>query len=741
MAIDATSPGGLIAALFVVSARAQSYTACAPGRYGSRCEGACRCSAFEDCDDGITGDGTCTCALGYEAKCGHSSAPLVPSVPDKLPSGLGSVGQLLFVNQTLQALRQDVETLRHSRQVWNASLSRVAPVRWKAEVLRLALFNPVVAERLGLASSEAEADAPGIAEALAGRRLLPGSQPFANAYGGHQFGNWAGQLGDGRAISLGDAMGFPPDDTLRAGARSWPWEVTLKGAGRTPYSRGGDGRAALANAAREFFAPIYLEATGVPAVGTLSVVASDEPRDVIVRDEWYDGNVAHKKPGIVARVAPSFLRFGSVQLAAKRQGVDGVSQVARFALDAIAQMERHDDGATSYLSRLPAPVSKRLKEQCFFERRATPSCAANASLGQRALLRCFLERVTLRTAALIAAWASVGFAHGIMNTDNLSVLGITVDMNVYGFLASYDESWAPNHIDDDSRYAFGAQRDIAAWNLRRFADALTGTAFQGDREADATTWATADKGRWLSDDDAGEVLREFGPRYDACYAARMELKLGLPATGIARCGSRREAPGCLIARWISWLKRTGADLPRASRGLAEVGDGPARAEAVQLAAHAGVATEGERDVEADAEMAELLELLRAARRIAWADAGASASVKTPPVDWRALVRAANPAVAPRSHILREASRFVEAEDSGKGAAFLESLQRVLREPFDRGAQSLRAAWDDPRAAWRGVGLGSAGRGLPADVDAWLRDRLGALPPPEMRQLRTSCGAQ
>jgi len=726
-------------------ALAESYTACAPGRFGPRCEGQCRCSSHEDCDDGITGDGTCTCMLGHEAHCSGTMAAmqrLFPEAEPSQPEGLGGLLQLLLINSTLLALRMDPETSRRSRQVRSASISRVLPVPWKAPRLRLALFNPFVAECIGLAPETAGSDALALAEVFGGRSLLPGSQPFSHAYGGHQFGNWAGQLGDGRAISLGEALGFPPGAAPHMGLRTWPWEVALKGAGRTPYSRGGDGRAALANAAREFFAPIFLQACGVPTTATLSVVASDSPQDRIVRDEWYDGNVARKKPGIVARISPTFLRFGSLQLASKRQGADGLAAVVRFALAAIARLEAHDDGAAAYLAQLLVPVKPLIREECFFARRAEPSCAAkHAALEAPDLFRCLLERATERTAALVAAWMATGFAHGVMNTDNLSILGITIDLNVYAFLSRYDTSWAPNHIDEEARYAFGAQREIAKWNLRRLADALTGTPFEEDHEPDAQTWARKERGSWLPADVADSILQKFDARHEACYVARMELRLGFAASGSV-CGGEPAAPECLVGSWVRWLDHSGADFPRASRGLAEIGQSSPREEAARLAAHAGAglhAGEGPRDMEADAELAAFLELFlqaHAARLGLGGDATA---------DWRAAVRAAVPAFAPRTHVLREAARFVELED-GTGVAFLEALQSALRAPFDEAPHDLEAAWDHPQEAWRGVDIKRLGKDPEAvlhgmTVEAWLRSRLRALPPVEMQQLRTSCGAQ
>eukprot|EP00913_Durusdinium_trenchii_P032444 g30376.t1 len=305
--------------LAVVVTHAQ-FTACVPGRYGRQCEHLCTCADYEECEDGPTGSGECSCMAGEEARCG------LPSPPEGATAGvgLGTVDALVFQNLTLQALPLDPETARRSRQVFNASVSLTRPQPFRGSA-RLALLNPEVARRLGLAPELV--DEAIFAELLSGKLPLPSTvQPFAHAYGGHQFGSWSGQLGDGRAMSLGHVLGFAPDQHIaepitaphQDSVRWWPWELSLKGAGKTPYSRGGDGRAALANAAREFFAPIFLESNGIPSCGTLAVLGSDAEEDRLARDEWYTGEMSLKKPGITLRAMPSFLRFGSAQLAAKR---------------------------------------------------------------------------------------------------------------------------------------------------------------------------------------------------------------------------------------------------------------------------------------------------------------------------------------------------------------------------------------------------------------------------------------
>eukprot|EP00439_Symbiodinium_sp_Y106_P069183 s1653_g11.t2 len=298
------------------------YTACRPGAYGRQCEG-------------------------------EDDEPMGPATG----VGVGKASDLVFVNRSLSFLRLDAETSRRTRQVFNASISLARPQPFRGQA-RLVLVNAPALRRLGADAK----DEAGLAALLSGVQLPRRAQPFCHAYGGHQFGSWSGQLGDGRAMSLGEVLGFAPSEEPTQESPRW-------------YSRGADGRATLANA------------------------------DRIIRDEWYTGEAAFKKPGITVRTMPSFLRFGSLQLAAKRQGISGVETIARYVLAALARMEAHDDPSIAYLDRLPVAVPAELRARCFYGKLPEASCAAQAdSLPREALLRCLLTLVTERTAALLAAW-------------------------------------------------------------------------------------------------------------------------------------------------------------------------------------------------------------------------------------------------------------------------------------------------------------------------------------------------
>jgi uncharacterized protein YdiU (UPF0061 family) len=263
---------------------------------------------------------------------------------------------------------------------------------------------------------------PGFAAVFGGNALLPGMEPYSANYGGHQFGQWAGQLGDGRAITLGEVL-------TPAGER---WELQLKGAGRTPYSRFADGRAVLRSSVREFLCSEAMHHLGVPTTRALSLVTTGEQ---VVRDMFYDGRARPEPGAVVCRVAPSFIRFGNFELPASRDDVALLEQLVDFTI-------RRD--------------FPDLKEADVAERRA----------------RWFAE-VCIRTARMVAEWMRVGFVHGVMNTDNMSILGLTIDYGPYGWVDNFDRNWTPNTTDAGGRrYRFGHQPQVAYWNLMRLADAL-----------------------------------------------------------------------------------------------------------------------------------------------------------------------------------------------------------------------------------------------------------------------------
>jgi uncharacterized protein YdiU (UPF0061 family) len=322
-----------------------------------------------------------------------------------------------FDNAFLRELPGDPETGPRVREVLGAAWSQVDPTPVAAP--RLLAASPEAAALVGL-DATAFAD-PGFARVFGGNALLPGMQPWAANYGGHQFGSWAGQLGDGRAISLGEALG--PD-----GGR---WELQLKGAGRTPYSRFADGRAVLRSSVREFLCSEAMHHLGIPTTRALSLVGTGED---VVRDMFYDGHPRPEPGAVVCRMAPTFLRFGSRQLPASR-------------------------GDTALLRGLADYV----------QRYHFPELAGRGAEGDAE----WFAQVCERTAWMVAGWMRVGFVHGVMNTDNMSILGLTIDYGPYGWVEDYDPDWTPNTTDAQGRrYRFGTQPQVAYWNLLQLAHAL-----------------------------------------------------------------------------------------------------------------------------------------------------------------------------------------------------------------------------------------------------------------------------
>jgi uncharacterized protein YdiU (UPF0061 family) len=292
----------------------------------------------------------------------------------------------------------------------------------------------------------AEMARPELIETLAGNRLLPGMDALAALYAGHQFGHYVPQLGDGRAILLGEVKN----------AAGEGWEVQLKGAGRTPYSRGGDGRAVLRSSIREFLCSEAMHALGIPTTRALAIVGSDRP--VYREDE--------ETAALVTRLAPSFVRFGSFEVFYYRNQVDSLRHLADYVI-------------ARYFPELGALVDPYPE---------------------------FLRQVTLRTAELMAQWQAVGFSHGVMNTDNMSILGLTLDYGPFGFLDAFDPGFVCNHSDSGGRYAFDQQPDVAAWNLTKLAQALVPL---------------------MSVETASAAIGEYPRMFGAAYLERMAAKFGL----------------------------------------------------------------------------------------------------------------------------------------------------------------------------------------------------------------------
>jgi len=273
--------------------------------------------------------------------------------------------------------------------------------------------NRALASRMGLA--DALFSAPGLVEAWAGNLPLAGADPLATVYSGHQFGVWAGQLGDGRALLLGEVR-----------TPAGPQEIQLKGSGRTPYSRMGDGRAVLRSSIREYLCSEAMHGLGIPTTRALCVTGSDAP---VRREEM-------ETAAVVTRAAPSFIRFGHFEhFSARGQHVE-LGKLADYVID-----------------------------------KFYPDCRRGTKFAGNAYAA-FLEQVSERTAAMVAQWQAVGFCHGVMNTDNMSILGLTIDYGPFQFLDAFDPGHICNHSDEQGRYAYNKQPNVAYWNLFCLGQAL-----------------------------------------------------------------------------------------------------------------------------------------------------------------------------------------------------------------------------------------------------------------------------
>lgn len=303
-------------------------------------------------------------------------------------------------------------------------------------------------EALALLDLDAtEITRPELIATLAGNQLLPGMDTLAALYAGHQFGHYVPQLGDGRAILLGEIRN----------AAGEGWEIQLKGAGRTPYSRGGDGRAVLRSSIREFLCSEAMHALGIPTTRALCIVGSDLP---VYREDV-------ETAAIVTRLAPSFVRFGSFEVFYYRNQIDAIKQLADYVI-------------TRYYPDLAL--------------RDEPYTA-------------LLHEVCRRTAELMAQWQAVGFSHGVMNTDNMSILGLTLDYGPFGFLDAFNPGYICNHSDTGGRYAFDQQPDVAAWNITKLAQTFVPL---------------------LSVEAASAAIADYPQTFGQSYLRRMTTKFGLP---------------------------------------------------------------------------------------------------------------------------------------------------------------------------------------------------------------------
>ncbi len=419
--------------------------------------------------------------------------------------------------------------------------------------------------------------------AMNGTRPLTGTEPVATIYAGHQFGVWVPQLGDGRAILLGEVVND----------RHERWDVQLKGSGLTGFSRMGDGRAVLRSTIREYLAGEAMHGLGIPTTRALAIVGSDAP---VYREQT-------ETAAVLLRLAPTHIRFGSFELFASRGQHDSVRTLADHVIDRY------------YPHLLVLPAAGRYAA--------------------------WFREIAERTARLIAQWTAVGFAHGVMNTDNMSIVGITLDYGPYGWIDGYDRDFIPNHSDPGGRYAFSQQPMVGLWNTARLADALLPL---------------------VGEDAALAALEHYRVTFESAIDALMRAKLGFDT---AESGDQ-----ALLDELFAILQRNAADYTGFFRALSRYtpGDDASR----QLVRHALAD-----DAAADQWLS------RYATRLLREDSDHDAR--------RRRMLATNPAYVLRNWMAQEAIALAESGEFGR----IEELRRILASPFDKHAGAERYAAPPP----------------------------------------------
>ncbi len=327
-----------------------------------------------------------------------------------------------FDNRFFNQLPADKVTANYIRQVKDVCYSKVVPI--KVPKPKLVAYSKDCAALLDL--DDKYMNSCEFLEVFSGNLVLDGMQSYATNYGGHQFGQWAGQLGDGRAINLGEMLN---NDRQH-------WTLQLKGAGPTPYSRHADGYAVLRSSLREFICSEAMHFLGAPTTRALSLVLTGND---VERDMLYDGHPEMEPGAVVCRLSPSFTRFGHFQLYSQQTDTDLLKNF------------------TDYTIRNDFPEIDQYRE----------------SVSEKAVYLKWFQSVCDKTCEMVVHWMRVGFVHGVLNTDNMSVLGLTIDYGPYGWLEGFDGNWTPNTTDaTHHRYAFGKQPEIVQWNLYQLANAI-----------------------------------------------------------------------------------------------------------------------------------------------------------------------------------------------------------------------------------------------------------------------------
>ncbi|KAL3155471.1 hypothetical protein ABBQ38_011026 [Trebouxia sp. C0009 RCD-2024] len=496
-------------------------------------------------------------------------------------SRLKSLEDLQVSSSYTSELPGDDETENRLRQVHKAFWSPVSPTSTATEPYLVA-YSQEMAEELGL--DPAEVTKSHFAEVFTGNAPIPGSHTptYAMRYGGHQFGSWAGQLGDGRVVNLGEIEG-------KTGQK---WELQLKGAGKTPYSRMADGRAVMRSSIREFIGSEAMYHLGVPTSRALSVAGTGAD---VVRDMFYDGRIKAEPGAVVCRVAHSWIRFGSFQLPAALEEEGFAKQLADYVI-------KHHYTAIQgkpdpYLSLLQAVIS--------------------------------------RSAKLVAKWQAVGFVHGVLNTDNMSILGETIDYGPFGFLERFDPNFTPNTTDfSGRRYAYRNQPGVVQWNLMALA---TSFVTEGLCEKEA----------------AEEALSHYSEHLNTLYTDNMAAKLGL-----------LKYDKDVAVQLMTLMYEAKTDFTNTFRSLASV---QAENESDELPGPLQQAVGQDLPEEQQEHWKEWLKLYKSVLK----SEGQSSEQRIQQQD------SANPCYIPRNHLLQKAIEKAEDRDFSE----VNRLMEILKQPY------------------------------------------------------------
>ncbi|XP_014441771.1 uncharacterized protein LOC102502842 [Tupaia chinensis] len=486
------------------------------------------------------------------------------------------------------------------RKVKNCIFSIAFPTPFKSRVRLVAVSKEVLEDILDLDLTVSETD--GFIQLVSGEKIVSGSVPLTHRYGGHQFGIWADQLGDGRAHLIG----------IHVNRKGEKWELQLKGSGKTPYSRNGDGRAVLRSSVREFLCSEAMHYLGIPTSRAASLVVSD---DEVWRDQFYNGNVAKERGAVVLRAAKSWFRIGSLEILAHYGELD----LLRTLLDFII------------LEHFPLVDVKK------------PNRYVD-----------FFSIVVSETAQLIALWMSVGFAHGVCNTDNFSLLSVTIDYGPFGFMEAYDPDFVPNTSDDERRYKIGNQANIGMFNLNKLLEALNPLLDPRQKQL------------------AAQILEGYPVLYYTSFRKLFKAKLGLLG--------EREEDDDLIAFLLFLMEETEADFTMTFRQLSEI----TQSQLVELSIP---------------QQFWALKMISKHKLFpAWVSQyllRLKSNVNDSDFERRKRMTTVNPRYVLRNWMAESAVQKAERNDFSE----VHLLQRVLQHPFREQSAAERAGYSSPTPSW------------------------------------------